>query len=311
MKAHLREAGGGRRMRSIISIFGPASATHAPCVIESGQILQYAGYLQPNGQVIGDREGIERVRMAESLGWRRPAMPGPHDLLPLVIRDSDGRRRLYPIPQELAFEVRITHPQHDRISALGIRWYSIPCVSDMILTIGGIDYPCAPFNGHYMVTEIASRNLVDARRYDLLPQVADALGLDRGADPLWRDGALTELNRAVMHSFREAGAHIVDHHHASAQYMDFVAQEQRHGRSVAGDWMWLLPPQAAAASPLFHLPMNDIGAVPNFYRSRQIDGAHLRINDSHERRGRWHERYRRIRARWRNWRRRRDFNPRG
>ena len=33
--------------------------------------------------------------------------------------------------------------------------------------IGGITYPTAPFNGWYMVTEIAVRNFTDTYRYNL------------------------------------------------------------------------------------------------------------------------------------------------
>jgi nitric oxide synthase oxygenase domain/subunit len=48
----------------------------------------------------------------------------------------------------------------------------------MRLTIGGVQYPLAPFNGWYMGTEIGARNLADADRYDMLPTVAARLGLD-------------------------------------------------------------------------------------------------------------------------------------
>ncbi len=58
-----------------------------------------------------------------------------------------------------------------------------------------------------MCTEIASRNFADTNRYDLLPDVARAFGLnpDGHRPHLWRDEALTELNRAVLHSFDSAG----------------------------------------------------------------------------------------------------------
>jgi nitric-oxide synthase len=55
-----------------------------------------------------------------------------------------------------------------------------------------------------MATEIASRNLADRNRYDLLPEVARTLGRGPGKE-LWQDRALTELNRAVVHSFERAG----------------------------------------------------------------------------------------------------------
>lgn len=43
---------------------------------------------------------------------------------------------------------------------------------------GGIRYSAAPFNGWYMGTEIGARNHVDDNRYNVLPAVAQALGID-------------------------------------------------------------------------------------------------------------------------------------
>ena len=56
-------------------------------------------------------------------------------------------------------------------------------------------------------------------------------------DPFWRDMALTEMSRAVFSSFREAGVTVVDHHSASAQYIEFHGRQQARHRRVAGDWL--------------------------------------------------------------------------
>jgi nitric-oxide synthase len=175
----------------------------------------------------------------------------------------------------------------------------------MILTIGGIDYPCAPFNGFYMGTEIASRNLCDERRYDLLAPAAEVLGIDR-SDVVWRDRVLTELNLAVWHSFRRDGVTIVDHHEASAQYMEFIQREASAGRIPSGRWDWIVPPQAGSACPVFHLMMRDRKMVPNFYDSRATDGDELAPRYDELKRNRWHARWDRLRHRYWAWRRRRD-----
>lgn len=52
---------------------------------------------------------------------------------------------------------------------MGLRWYALPAVSNMLLEIGGLQFPAAPFNGWYMGTEIGTRNLCDRHRYNLLP----------------------------------------------------------------------------------------------------------------------------------------------
>ena len=102
----------------------------------------------------------------------------------------------------------------------------------MTLEIGGIEFMAAPFNGWYMGTEIGARNLADEDRYNLLPIVADKMGLDlHDKNSLWKDRALIELNQAVLYSFRKAGVKIIDHHSASKQFMQFMRQEEE-GRDV-------------------------------------------------------------------------------
>lgn len=271
---HVTRANGEARTPSIISIFAPIRNKVAPAYVESAQILQFAGYIQESGGVIGDPANVEMTRTAISLGWTPPATPSHFDVLPIVIRDQAGRRLLYEMPPSSYRMIDITHPTVEAIGALGLRWYATPIISDMILSIGGIDYPCAPFNGFYMATEIASRNLTDVARYDRLADVASALGLDP-ADPLWRDVALTELNRAVLHSFTQAGVSIIDHHTASEQFVTFVEKEHTARRPTSADWSWIVPPQASAGCAVFHLPMKDLRRVPNFYRSRASDGMNL------------------------------------
>ena len=127
-----------------------------------------------------------------------------------------------------------------------------------------------------MASEIASRNFADRDRYDLLKDVARCFDLNpKDPSPLWRDTALTELNRAVLGSYLEAGVTLVDHHTASDQFVRFHARETSAGRAVSADRAWIVPPQASAACDVFHLPMEDRHTVPNFYRNRYTDGQRL------------------------------------
>jgi nitric-oxide synthase len=299
---HFGEADNGGDIRSTISIFAPVEGDRTPVWIESRQVAQYAGYLEEQG-VVGDPANTEATRISIGLGWRPPEIRTPFDLLPLMVRDATGRRLLYALPKGLVREVAIRHPEHPKLERLGLRWYAVPCVSDMILSIGGVDYPCAPFNGWYMATEIASRNFLDTFRYNLLHDVAAAVGAEPD-DELWQDRAVLELNRAVLHSFRQAGVRLVDHHQASAQYMEFDRAERSNDRSPSGDWAWIVPPQSSAVCPVFHHGMTDLKDVPNFYRSRVTDGAELRVSRSTEERGRLRVRAERWRNDWRDWRRR-------
>ena len=274
-----RRSGG---IRSTITVFAPVRGDALPAHIESRQLVQYAGYLADDGTVLGDPAGIEATRTAMALGWTPPARGSRFDVLPLQICDARGRRHLFEFPEGTVEEVAIEHPSAPALAELGLRWYTVPAVSSMVMTIGGIEYPCAPFNGFYMASEIASRNFADESRYDQMHAAARALGIDT-AGALWKDRVLTELNEAVLHSFRRAGATILDHHTASEQFMEFFQKERSAGREPSAEWSWIVPPQASAACPVYHLPMRDQHAVPNYYGSAATDGARLGVHGGADR----------------------------
>ena len=138
-------------------------------------------------------------------GWRPPEHRGAFDVLPLVVETAEEGPRLFPLPREVVDEVPIEHPELTWFADLGLRWHAVPVISNNRMDIGGVCYPAAPFNGWYMGTEIGARNFGDSDRYDLVPTVAERMGLDTSDDAtLWRDRALVEINRAVLHSFRRA-----------------------------------------------------------------------------------------------------------
>jgi nitric-oxide synthase len=181
MGRHMRDALGDGRIRSMTSVFAPVEDTVLPAYIESNQMTQYAGYTFDDGSVVGDRQNVEVTRIAQSLGWQPPEPRGRFDILPVIIRDRNERRALFTVPPSAYREIDIRHPTEPAIEALGLKWYAVPCLTGMILTIGGIDYPCAPFNGFYMCTEIASRDFADRKRYDVLPDISRALGIEPDA----------------------------------------------------------------------------------------------------------------------------------
>jgi len=60
-------------------------------------------------------------------------------------------------------------------------------------------YPAAPLSGHYVSTEIAARNFTDKNRYNRLPQIAAAIGLEpTKRAPLWIDRALAVINETLF-----------------------------------------------------------------------------------------------------------------
>ena len=67
-----------------------------------------------------------------------------------------------------------------------------------------------------------------------------------------------------MHSFKEAGVSIVDHHTAAQQFKKFEETEVEAGRKVTGNWAWLIPPLAPATTHIFHKPYNNEKRIPNY-----------------------------------------------
>ncbi|WP_434600284.1 nitric oxide synthase oxygenase [Streptomyces sp. A5-4] len=250
--AHLREAGNGGRIRPLITVFAPDTPSRRAPRIWNEQLVRYAGYATTDGRVVGDPRNTGITDLALRLGW--PGGPGtPFDVLPLIVQGGDGTPHWYVLPDDAVLEVELRHPDGSWGAEWGLRWHAVPAISCMCLEIGGICYPSAPFNGWYMGTEIGARNLADTDRYNLLPLVAERLGLDTSSDrSLWKDRALVELNRAVLHSFDRAGITMSDHHTESSRFLTHLDREEAKGRGVGADWSWIVPPISGAATPVFH-----------------------------------------------------------
>ncbi|MFI9272672.1 nitric oxide synthase oxygenase [Kitasatospora sp. NPDC052896] len=249
---HLRIATNGGRIRPVITVFAPDRPGRPATRIVNQQLVRYAGYRRPDGGWTGDPAGGQLASRARDLGWK--SAEGRFDVLPLLIQERPGERpHWYEVPDDATLEVPLSHPDHRWFAGLGLRWYAVPAISDMTLEIGGIHYPAAPFNGWYMGTEVGSRNLADADRYDLLAELAERLDLDTSSErTLWRDRTLVELNRAVLHSFELAGVTMADHHTESERFLKHIAQEQRLGRPTPADWSWIVPPLSGGATAVFH-----------------------------------------------------------
>jgi len=266
LSEHLALAQGTGSVRSVMSIFAPAERPGGPSPrIWNQQLCAYAGYRGRDGAVLGDPRQVELTDRALALGWQPPTPRGPFDLLPWIISGRDGRPHLFPLAPGQVREVRLSHPDYSWFETLGLRWYAVPVITDMCFRAAGTDFPAAPFNGWYVGTEIGARDLADVDRYNMLPVIADRLGLDRRTPrSLWQDRALLELNLAVVHSYEMAGVKLVDHHTASAEFMRFCEREKAASREVSAEWSWIVPPLSPATTPVFHLPMREFPSTPDF-----------------------------------------------
>jgi nitric-oxide synthase len=261
---HLRAATNAGKLRSLITVFAPENRAGQSVRIWNPQLIRYAGWRRADGSVIGDPLQIELTAVLERLGWS-PSERGRFTVLPLAIEAGGEPVRLFELPLDAVLEVPIAHPQFDWFAELRLRWHAVPVISNMALEAGGLRYPAAPFNGWYMGTEIGARNLADVDRYNQLPQIARRLGLDTRSDrSLWKDRALVELNLAVLHSFKQAGVTMVDHHLASRQFMLHMERERRAGRDTPADWSWVVPPMSPSTCPVFHQYYPEAQLTPAF-----------------------------------------------
>ena len=261
---HISDGTNGGKVRPMVTIF-PAAQGRREWRIWNYQLVRYAGHEREGGMVVGDPAEAAFTRFCRALGWVPDGGDGAWDVLPLAVCGPDGVTQLFSVPREVVLEVPMVHPDFEWFAELGQRWYAVPFVSNMELEIGGIRYTAAPFNGWYMGTEIGSRNFGDRDRLNLAPRVAALMGLDvRHESTLWRDRALVELNRAVLHSFKTAGVRIIDHHSVADLHVRFEEAERAAGRQVSGDWSWLVPPLSGSASPLWRRSYHPVEYSPNF-----------------------------------------------
>jgi nitric-oxide synthase len=161
----------------------------------------------------------------------------------------------------------------------------VPAISNMRLRIGGLDYSCAPFNGFYLVDEVATRNFGDPDRYDQLATVARRMGLDiRADDNFWKLRAAVELNTAVLHSFRAAGVQMAEPVAESELMAEFARREELAGRRAYGDWSWINGHLGSTFGPSWHRYYDDGEPNPNFWldpaRSELSRGDRRRFAES-------------------------------
>jgi nitric-oxide synthase len=210
---HLRMSTNDGQVRPMVSVFAPDTPWRPGPRLRNDQLVRYAGYAEP-GRVLGDRRYVDFTTAVCRLGWRPPTGRTAFDKLPLVVQTPHEGIAVFPLPRDAVREVPLEHPELPWFVTLGLRWHAVPVISNRKLRIGGITYPAAPYNGVYICQAIGEDVFADDTAYGLARLIADRLGLDTTSDrTLWRDRAVVELNRAVLHSFDAAGVtikHAVD-----------------------------------------------------------------------------------------------------
>jgi len=262
---HLEFSFNEGNIRPAVTIFrGRQPGTTEPRVWNS-LLVAYAGYRQGNGSVVGDPAQADFTEFCQSLGWTGDG--GMFDFLPLVVSGEDGLPCFQTISPDLQekLRVKIRHPSIIGINSMNIEWFGLPGVSSMLFEVGGVQFPASPFTGWYQGTEIANRDLLDGQRYNLLVPLGKVMDLDTTTNTnLWKDEVALELNRAVLHSYKEAGVSIVDHYTQSDQFVQHMKSEIRSRRGCPADWVWIVPPQSGSLCSSFHQEMVTYHLSPSY-----------------------------------------------
>ena len=248
---HLRDATNGGKIRPVVTVFAPAAPDGAAPRIWNEQLIRYAGYRAAGRRSVRRGPALRSARPSWSaLGW-----PGGAGTPSTCCRSSSrptGRPAVVPsCPPTPSSRSRSTHPELAWFADLGLRWHAVPAISQHAAwRSAGSSYPAAPFNGWYMGTEIGARNLADADRYDLLPVVAERMGLDTSTSrTLWRDRALVELNRRRTALVRRGRRD----RHRPPHRVRSVPDPPREGGGgrphLPGRLAWIVPPISGARSP--------------------------------------------------------------
>uniref|UniRef100_A0A6I8N1Q8 Nitric oxide synthase, inducible n=1 Tax=Ornithorhynchus anatinus TaxID=9258 RepID=A0A6I8N1Q8_ORNAN len=271
---HIRYSTNSGHIRSAITIFPQRSDGKHDFRIWNSQLVRYAGYLMPDGSIMGDPACVEFTQLCMDLGWE-PNF-GRFDVLPLILQANGQDPELFEIPPELILEVAMEHPKYEWFQELDLKWYALPAVANMLLEVGGLEFPGCPFNGWYMGTEIGVRDFCDVQRYNILEEVGRRMGLDtHKTASLWKDRAVIEVNVAVLHSFQKQNVTITDHHSAADAFMKYMQNEYSSRGGCPADWVWLVPPISGSLTPVFHQEMLNYILSPFYYYQIEAWKTHI------------------------------------
>ncbi|XP_067866663.1 nitric oxide synthase 2b, inducible [Heterodontus francisci] len=279
MCTHIKYATNDGNLRSTITVFPQRTDGQHDFRIWNSQLVRYAGYQLPDGSTIGDPVAVTFTQVCIDLGWK-PRF-GRYDVLPLIIQANGQDPEMFEIPPELILEVEIEHPKFEWFKELGLRWYSLPAVANMLLEVGGLEFPGCPFNGWYMSSEIGVRDFCDVQRYNVLEEVGKKMGLEtKNLASLWKDQAVVEINIAVLHSFQKKNVTLMDHHTAAESFMKHMENEFRLRGGCPGDWVWLVPPISGSITRVFHQEILNYILSPFFYYQTDAWKTHVWHDES-------------------------------
>lgn len=260
---HIKASFNDGKIKPSITVFRPRSKKIGDPRVWNGLGISYAGYRQEDGSIVGDPGNVDFTEFCQSLGWKGAG--GMFDFLPIIISGTDGVPHWYQLPDDVVTRIKIQHPTNEAINSFNLEWFGLPLVAGLMLEVGGVQFPAAPFSGWYTGAEIANRDLLDIQRYNLLKPIAAKMGLDvNNNSNLWRDKVALDLNLAVLSSYQTAGVTIVDHYTQSDQFLAHMKSEYQVRGGCPADWVWIVPPQSGSLVTSYHQEMVNYHLSPAY-----------------------------------------------
>ena len=90
------------------------------------------------------------------------------DVLPIVLSGPDQVPQFFELPEEIILKIRIEHPDFPSMKQLNLEWFGLAMICDTFLECAGQQFPATAFSAMWTLPEIATRNLLDEHRYNLL-----------------------------------------------------------------------------------------------------------------------------------------------
>lgn len=282
IQEHLKLATGGTNLLSVMTVFRPRRPDELVGLrFWNSQLVRYAGYegQGEGGGVLGDPANAEFTKHLIEKGlWKPPTRKSAFDVLPLVLKLPENPDPfVYELPKEFVHQAPITHPHFPKFQELGLRWPTVPAITNFEMAIGGVSYTCMPFNGWFMELEVV-RNLIE--RYKISEKVASIIGIPT-TEKLWQGRVFQETAVAVLHSFEAAKFTMVDQYTAQASFLTHCQRERSVGRECPAQWQWIGGLVGTGLNPVWHLEMRDFKVAGPEYRyccdiwNTQDDGAEV------------------------------------
>ena len=124
-------------------------SSHSPSSSGAGPPALPVGGLSgssSSGGIMGDpADAGLTAALIDRFGWVPPEPRSQWDPLPLLLQMEEGQPpELFSLPSSYVPIVPISHPDMPGLAPLGLRWFGIPVVSGMEMSIGGLAFTAAP-----------------------------------------------------------------------------------------------------------------------------------------------------------------------